>query len=276
MERKITLKEQTMTIGERIAEERKKKGMTQEDMAEKLNLSRQAISKWESGSSFPDTENLLKLSFLFSVSVDYLLKGEMVEEKNGEEEKVFHLSYSSLTRMKERHSERTLWGLPLWSVGRYAKGFFALGFRSEGIFSLGFFSKGVFSLGCFTLGGISVGMASLGLLSLGAFSGGIISFGAVSLALMASVGAISISPLSIGSLSLGEVSIGAFSRGRFFAYGDDAKALVALAKTKAEGTWAELLPIPSSKAEALFLTLKDNIPSRLSWTMGIVKNLLGL
>lgn len=40
-----------MTIGERIAEERKKKGMTQEDMAEKLNLSRQAISKWESGDS---------------------------------------------------------------------------------------------------------------------------------------------------------------------------------------------------------------------------------
>ena len=266
MERKITLKEQTMTIGERIAEERKKKGMTQEDMAEKLNLSRQAISKWESGSSFPDTENLLKLTLLFSVSVDYLLKGEMVEEKNGEEEKI----------TKERHSERTLWGLPLWSVGRNAKGFFALGFRSEGIFSLGFFSKGVFSLGCFTLGGISVGMASLGLLSLGAFSGGIISFGAVSLALMASVGAISISPLSIGSLSLGEVSIGAFSRGRFFAYGDDAKALVALASTKAEGTWAELLPLPSSKAEALFLTLKDNIPSRLSWTMGIVKNLLGL
>ena len=276
MERKITPKEQTMTIGERIAEERKKKGMTQEDMAEKLNLSRQAISKWESGSSFPDTENLLKLSFLFSVSVDYLLKGEMVEEKNGEEEKVFHLPYSSLSRMKERHSEKTLWGLPLWSVGKNAKGFFALGFRSEGIFSLGFFSKGVFSLGCLTLGGISVGMASLGLLSLGAFSGGIISFGAVSLALMASVGAISISPLSIGSLSLGEISIGAFSRGRFFAYGDDAKALVALASTKAEGTWAELLPLPSSKAEALFLTLKDNIPSRLSWTMGIVKNLLGL
>ena len=264
-----------MTIGERIAEERKKKGMTQEDMAEKLNLSRQAISKWESGSSFPDTENLLKLSLLFSVSVDYLLKGEKVEERK-EEEKFFSLSFSPLSRMKERHSERTPWGLPLWSVGRNAKGFFALGFRSEGIFSLGFFSKGVFSLGCFTLGGISVGMASLGLLSLGAFSGGIISFGAVSLALMASVGAISISPLSIGSLSLGEVSIGAFSRGRFFAYGDDAKALVALAKTKAEGTWAEQLPIPSSKAEALFLTLKDNIPSRLSWTMGIVKKLLGL
>ena len=265
MERKINLKEQTMTIGERIAEERKKKGMTQEDMAEKLNLSRQAISKWESGSSFPDTENLLKLSLLFSVSVDYLLKGEKVEERK-EEEKIFSLSFSPLSRMKERHSEKTLWGLPLWSVGINAKGFFALGF----------FSKGVFSLGCFTLGGISVGMASLGLLSLGAFSGGIVSFGAVSVALMASVGAISISPLSIGSLSLGEISIGAFSRGRFFAYGDDAKALVALASTKAEGTWAELLPLPSSKAEALYLTLKDNIPSRLSWTMGIVKNLLGL
>ena len=80
----------------------------------------------------------------------------------------------------------------------------------------------------------------------------------------------------MGMASLGLLSLGAFSRGRFFAYGDDAKALVALAKTKAEGTWAELLPLPSSKAEALFLTLKDNIPYRHSWTMGMVKKLLGL
>ena len=70
---------------------------------------------------------------------------------------------------------------------------------------------------------------------------------------------------------MGLLFLGAFSRGHYFAYGDDTKALVALASTKAEGTWAELLPIPFSKAESLYLTLKDNIPSRLSWTIGIVK-----
>ena len=80
----------------------------------------------------------------------------------------------------------------------------------------------------------------------------------------------------MGMASLGLLSLGVFSRDHYFAYGDDAKTLVALASTKAEGTWAERLPLPFSKAEALFLTLKDNIPSRLSWTMGMVKKLLAL
>ena len=104
-----------------------------------------------------------------------------------------------------------------------------------------------------------------GFLALGFFSKGVFSFGCFTLG-----------GISVGMASLDLLYLGAFSRGRFFAYGDDAKALVALAKTKAEGTWAELLPLPSSKAEALFLTLKDNIPSRHSWTMGMVKKLLGL
>ena len=91
-----------------------------------------------------------------------------------------------------------------------------------------------------------------------------------------SLGCFTLGGISVGMASLGLLFLGAFSRGHYFAYGDDTKALVALASTKAEGTWAELLPLPSSKAEALFLILKDNIPSRLSWTMGIVKNLLAL
>ena len=111
----------------------------------------------------------------------------------------------------------------------------------------------------------SVGRNAKGFFALGFFSKGVFSLGCFTL------GGISVSMASLGLLFLG-----AFSRGRFFAYGDDTKALVALASTKAEGTWAELLPLPSSKAEALYLTLKDNIPSRLSWTMGIVKKLLGL
>ena len=111
----------------------------------------------------------------------------------------------------------------------------------------------------------SVGRNAKGFFALGFFSKGVFFLGCFTL------GGISVSIASLGLLFLG-----AFSRGHYFAYGDDAKALVALAKTKAEGTWAELLPLPSSKAEALYLTLKDNIPSRLSWTMGIVKNLLGL
>ena len=76
-----------MTIGERLVEERKKLHLTQEELGLKLNISRQAISKWESGLCLPDTANLIKLSSLFSCSVDYILRGNEREIENKEETK---------------------------------------------------------------------------------------------------------------------------------------------------------------------------------------------
>lgn len=261
-----------MTIGERISKERKLLLLTQEDLAEKIGVSRQAISKWEIGSALPDIDNLGKLSLIFGVSLDYLVKGEG-EEGNGNK---LDLKEVFQTKLKEKHSQKTLWGLPLWSIGIKAKGFFALGFKSEGVFSLGFASRGIFSLGCFSLGCLSIGMASLGLLSLGAFSLGLLSCGAISLALLASCGAISIDPLSLGSLSLGDISIGALSRGKWFSYGDNAKAFVAVAKSKAMGDYTALLPVEKGKAEHLYLIVKENLPFYLKWTLGAVKSVLGL
>ena len=259
-----------MTIGERISKERKRLLLTQEDLAEKIGVSRQAISKWEIGSALPDIDNLGKLSLIFGVSLDYLVKGEE-RDKNKED-----LKKIVKTKIKEKHSQKILWGLPLWSIGVKAKGFFALGFKAEGVFSLGFTSRGIFSLGCFSLGGFSIGMASLGLLSLGAFSLGLLSCGAISLALLASCGAISIAPLSLGSLSLGDISIGALSRGKWFSYGDNAKAFVAVAKSKAVGDYTALLPLEKGKAEHLYLIVKENLPFYLKWTLGAVKSVLGL
>ena len=139
-----------MTIGERLANERKKLGLTQEDLGAKLNISRQAISKWESDISLPDTANLIKLSSLFSCSIDYILNGTVKEEeRENATENDRKQPFSFRPRIKEKHSEKTLMGLPLWSIGVKSKGFFSLGFKSEGVFSLGFISKGAFSLGCF-------------------------------------------------------------------------------------------------------------------------------
>ena len=61
-------------IGEKIAELRKQNNMSQEELAEKLGISRQSVSKWESGQSLPDIEKLPVLSDLFHVSIDYLVK----------------------------------------------------------------------------------------------------------------------------------------------------------------------------------------------------------
>ncbi len=65
-----------MTCGEKITIIRKENNLTQEQFAEILNVSRQSVSKWELGTSFPDTEKLIKISKLFSC-LDYLLKEEI-------------------------------------------------------------------------------------------------------------------------------------------------------------------------------------------------------
>lgn len=62
-----------MKLSEKILQLRKQHGMSQEDLAEKLNVSRQAVSRWEVGSAQPDASNVLQLSRLFEVTADYLL-----------------------------------------------------------------------------------------------------------------------------------------------------------------------------------------------------------
>ena len=65
-----------MSIGQRISELRKNSSLSQEYVAEKLGVSRQAVSKWETDSSAPDTYNLIALAELFEVSVEYLATGK--------------------------------------------------------------------------------------------------------------------------------------------------------------------------------------------------------
>ena len=62
-----------MTLGQKLKEIRKKFGLSQEQLAEIINVSRQAITKWETDAGLPDTENLKELSRIFEISIDYLL-----------------------------------------------------------------------------------------------------------------------------------------------------------------------------------------------------------
>ena len=78
-----------MILADKIIDLRKKNGWSQEELAEKLDVSRQSISKWESAQSVPDMGRIVKLSQLFGVSTDYLLKDELerpepVESQTGE------------------------------------------------------------------------------------------------------------------------------------------------------------------------------------------------
>lgn len=65
-----------MDFGQNLQQLRKEKGLSQEKLADILEVSRQAISKWELNAAYPETEKLIALSNLFNVSMDYLIKGD--------------------------------------------------------------------------------------------------------------------------------------------------------------------------------------------------------
>ena len=65
-----------MTLGKKLKEIRKKFGLSQEQLAEIINVSRQAITKWENDGGIPDVSNLQELSKVFGITVDYLLNDE--------------------------------------------------------------------------------------------------------------------------------------------------------------------------------------------------------
>ena len=71
-----------MTLGEKIYELRNQHNLSQGDLANKLDVSRQSISKWENGNSTPDLEKIVKLAEIFNVSLDELIKNEEKEETN--------------------------------------------------------------------------------------------------------------------------------------------------------------------------------------------------
>ena len=68
-----------MILADKIIENRKKNGWSQEELAEKLGVSRQSVSKWESAQAIPDLKKILQLSEVFGVSTDYLIRDEIEE-----------------------------------------------------------------------------------------------------------------------------------------------------------------------------------------------------
>ena len=82
-----------MELGEKLLELRKSKGLSQEDVANVLNVSRQTVSKWETGQSVPDLDKIIPICELFEITTEELLKGIPKEEKNGENEENNYREY---------------------------------------------------------------------------------------------------------------------------------------------------------------------------------------
>lgn len=99
-----------MELSEKLYTLRRKKGLSQEQLAQSLGVSRQAISKWESGQSLPESSTLVVISEYFNVSLDYLLKS-----KESLEPKVQNTNDVKIEKSKDK--SKTLLGVVLSVLG---------------------------------------------------------------------------------------------------------------------------------------------------------------
>lgn len=110
-----------MNVGEKIKKIRKMAGMTQEELAEKMNVSRQTISKWEKEISSPDLESAIALCELFEISLDDLVKGE----QSVKEEKISLQDMIKINRRNQKQTILLISGLFFLMIGALAALFIA-------------------------------------------------------------------------------------------------------------------------------------------------------
>ena len=280
-----------MTLGEKLAKARKEKNITQEQLADTLGVSRQSISKWESDVAYPETDKLIRMSELFDCSLDYLLKENITEKVEKTETTNMQGTAVVLQRFSiskifnyEYKSKRTLCGIPLVhiniGIGKTAKGIVAIGFKSIGVVSIGLLSIGLLSFGLLALGFLGLGMLGVGFFGFGAFGLGLLSGGAISIGII-SFGAISIGVMSCGAISIGQFAVGALAKGHYFAFGDNATAMVAIGATKANGTlYTHFTGIQNDfsgyETHTVLSILENNVPSALKWLMNIALSIAGV
>lgn len=275
-----------MTTGQIIYENRKRMGLTQEELAEKLGVTRQAVSRWEQDMSFPETKQLIELCRLFGLSADELLFGhphaegpaedpkedpvegpkeEPIEEPAPTDDgkgKTWGVIDHGRSFRFEYISKRRVLGMPLVHINLgacRAHGFFAVGLFSAGIFSLGLFSMGVVSAGVFTLGLLAFGSFALGGLALGGIALGLMVFGGIACGLV-----------SFGGLAVGQIAVGGAAVGQF-AVGDWAHGWLAVGISRASGAHAFLV---TDGLEELSVFLGENVAPWLGDFVKAVASLL--
>ena len=256
-----------MTFGEKLSAMRKENHYTQEQLAEILGVSRQAVGKWEGDRAYPETEKLIRISELFGCSLDELLK-DGTSEKGTVPAEEARFVFSK--RIRERKSEKNLWGMPLWHIGRNARGVVALGVNARGIVAVGIKARGVVSLGLLSFGVISLGLLSLGLLAFGMLALGIFAAGSISVGIL-SAGAVSFGIVSLGAVAVGDFSVGALAVGKYFALGDHATAMIALGDSHAAGSvYQRIGDISAESVSAVKAQLDAVVPSLLNWAKDLI------
>ena len=267
-----------MRFHDKLQKLRKEKGFSQEALAEILGVSRQAISKWESGQTYPETDKLIILSEIFGVTLDSLLKdsGEpltMTAEAAGPTGAIPPFWYMR-GRGYEYKSKRTLYGLPLVHVNigwmKKAKGIIAVGNIAQGVISIGLLSMGLLSFGLLSLGVIGFGVFGIGLL---------LAVGSISVGTF-SIGAVAIGVFTLGAVSIGVYSIGAVAAASRVAVGDRAYAPVAVGRVvQGARTFIDTSvqkDFSTVSAEAVRQAIRAEFPDTWNWIVNWMTWFLGM
>lgn len=221
-----------MTFHEQLITLRKQKGLSQEQLGERLGVTRQTISKWELGITTPEMDKLILLSDLFQISIDELV-GRNSGSETSHQAPVREIRY--VPWHYEYKSTRTFRGLPLIHINLGSGRLFVPGGirRAKGVIAIGNIATGIFAFGALSSGIISIGGVSAGLLSIGGFALGLLlALGGLSIGTV-SFGGLAIGILSVGGCAVGVYALGGAAIGQKIAAGDYASAVIAIGNTTA-------------------------------------------
>lgn len=215
-----------MIFPDKLQSLRRDKGLSQEKLADLIGVSRQAVSKWESGQSYPDVDKLVALSNLFHVSLDRLVKDD--KDIKSEENEDFRTSkqyfYTPRPVLRyEYKSKRRLFNLPLVHINIGSGGFYV----AKGILAVGNISIGLLSIGLIAVGGLSIGVLAAGLIGLASIVLGLFAAGGAAVGVVAAGGVV-VGVFAFGGLAVGMFSVGGYAVASDIAIGGYASGHIAI------------------------------------------------
>lgn len=256
-----------MKFNEKLMELRKQKGWSQEELGNRLNVTRQTISKWELAQTTPEMDKLVEISQLFDISLDELLNNPRFGEQkgflpNGNWKDFNHYEYKS---------KKTIKGIPLVHVNFRRVGIAT----AKGIIAIGNVAIGVVALGGISIGVLAVGGLALGLLlALGGFSVAAcgVAFGGLAAGLIA-FGGMAFGGFAIGGGAIGTYAIGGLAKSNHIAWGGYAEGIVAVGdEVKGLATFSIHSNINPAELETAIINNCPNTPGFVIW---IFKKLCG-
>ena len=208
-----------MGFNDNLNKYRKQQGLSQEELAYQLGVSRQSVSKWESGQSVPELERLIEIADLFGITLDELAghqnsnQHQYVTVDRDDLKDVMRRSYDFEYKSKIKIANVPLVHINLGRGFKVAKGIIAIGNIAIGLFSLGGLSFGMLSLGGFSLGLLVFAGLAIGGISFGGLSIGYVAIGGLAIGIYSAGGLAIGAKLAVGGMALGNVAIGSIAKG---------------------------------------------------------------